>query len=497
MLIDKITGAKAGFGQTPAAGALLTAKGSKYLLERIVKWVLFLLAAVSLLTTVGIVSVLLFEGVRFFTADFYQEKRSEVTVSASAGAEGAAGVVSQVAAGAEGAAGAVSQAAAGAEGATGTVSQAAAGAEGAAGMVSQVSVRATAEGLVYVSWLPPATGPAAGPASGEAPATGAALGAAAVGYAVSIAPALETRLDDCLGLAAGRTECVIAGASPGRSYRVGVAARDAAGGLGPELQTASFAAPESVRWYRYFTDTKWRTLLVPRSYGIWPLLTGTLMVAGLAMVIAVPLGLLSAIFLSEYAPPRMRAVTKPVLEVLAGIPTVVYGFFALFFITPALRLVGDEVGIFNALSAAVVMGVMILPMVSSLSEDAMRAVPAALREGAYALGATKMEVALKVVVPAALSGIVGAFILALSRAVGETMIVFIAAGQNDRLTFNPLDPVNTMTGFMAATNFSDNAIPGTAQFQALFAVGITLFIITLLMNLVSQAVVAKFREVYE
>ena len=173
------------------------------------------------------------------------------------------------------------------------------------------------------------------------------------------------------------------------------------------------------------------------------------------------------------------------------------GFFALFFITPALRLLSDDVGIFNALAAAIVMGVMILPMVSSLSEDALRAVPSSLREGAYALGATRVEVAAKVVVPAALSGIVGAFILATSRAVGETMIVFIAAGQNDRLTFNPLEPVNTMTGFMAATNFSDNAIPGTAQFQALFAVGITLFIITLLMNLVSQAVVARFREVYE
>ena len=255
--------------------------------------------------------------------------------------------------------------------------------------------------------------------------------------------------------------------------------------------------PESVRWHRYFTDTKWRTLLVPRSYGIWPLLVGTLMIAVLAMLIAVPLGLLSAIFLSEYAPPRMQAITKPALEVLAGIPTVVYGFFALFFITPALRWFGDDVGIFNALSAAIVMGVMILPMVSSLSEDAMRAVPNSLREGAYALGATKFEVATKVVAPAALSGIVGAFILALSRAVGETMIVFIAAGQNEKLTFNPLEPVNTMTGFMATTNFSDNAIPGTAQFQALFAVGITLFIITLLMNLASQAVVTKFREVYE
>ena len=435
MLTDEITGAKPGLGQSPAAGAFLTARGSKYLLERIVKWVLFLLAAVSLLTTVGIVSVLLFEGVRFFTADFYQEKRSELTASA--------------------------------------------GADTPPGGVSQVSVRATADGLIYVRWEPPATGAAPG------------------GYEVGIAPALATRLDDCRGLAAERTGCVITDAAPGRSYRVSVAARDGAGGLGPALQTASFAVPESVRWHRYFTDTKWRTLLVPRSYGIWPLLVGTLMIAGLAMVIAVPLGLLSAIFLSEYAPPRMRAVTKPALEVLAGIPTVVYGFFALFFITPALRLFSDEVGIFNALSAAVVMGVMILPMVSSLSEDAMRAVPAALREGAYALGATKMEVALKVVVPAALSGIVGAFILALSRAVGETMIVFIAAGQNDSLTFNPLDPVNTMTGFMATTNFSDNAIPGTAQFQALFTVGITLFIITLLMNLVSQAVVAKFREVYE
>ena len=215
------------------------------------------------------------------------------------------------------------------------------------------------------------------------------------------------------------------------------------------------------------------------------------------MVVAVPLGLLSAIFLSEYAHPQVRSITKPILEVLAGIPTVVYGFFALFFITPILRGVSDEVGIFNALSAAVVMGVMIIPMVSSLSEDAMRAVPNGLREGAYALGATRVEVATKVVVPAALSGIVAAFILAMSRAIGETMIVFIAAGQNEKLTFNPLDPVNTMTGFMATTNFSDNAIPGTAQFQALFAVGITLFIITLVMNLISQVVVAKFREVYE
>ena len=437
MLTDKITGAKPGLGQSPAAGASLSAAGGKYLLERIVKWVLFLLAAVSLMTTVGIVSVLLFEGVRFFTADFYQEKRSELTATAPDDAPPDA--------------------------------------------VPWLSARAADDGLIYLTWQPPPAG------------------APSAGYRVAIAPPLQTDLADCRTLPPPRTACVITNASPGRSYRVSITplTGDGDAAAGPELQTASFAVPESVKWHRYFTDTKWRTLLVPRSYGIWPLLVGTLMIAGLAMLIAVPLGLLSAVFLSEYAPPRMRAVTKPLLEVLAGIPTVVYGFFALFFITPLLRLFSDDVGIFNALSAAIVMGVMILPMVSSLSEDAMRAVPLSLREGAYALGATKMEVALKVVLPAALSGIVGAFILALSRAVGETMIVFIAAGQNDSLTFNPLDPVNTMTGFMATTNFSDNAIPGTAQFQALFAVGITLFIITLLMNLVSQAVVARFREVYE
>ncbi len=433
MLFDKILGGKPAVGQATAAGYDITATGSKRRFEKIVRVALFLLATVSLLTTVGIVSVLLFEGVRFFTADFYETK---------------------------------------------PVARTATGETAAPGTIAQVSVRATTDSLIYVSWSPPA---------GGAPFTG---------YDVAIRPRLGADLTDCQNLAPERTSCVIANAAPGRSYKVGIAT---VGGPFDDavLETDSFAVPESVKWHRYFTDTKWRTLLVPRSYGIWPLLVGTMMIAALAMFIAAPLGLLSAIYLSEYAPPRMRAIVKPVLEVLAGIPTVVYGFFALFFITPALRLFSDDVGIFNALAAAIVMGVMILPMVSSLSEDALRAVPSSLREGAYALGATRVEVAAKVVVPAALSGIVGAFILAMSRAVGETMIVFIAAGQNDRLTFNPLEPVNTMTGFMAATNFSDNAIPGTAQFQALFAVGITLFIITLLMNLVSQAVVARFREVYE
>ena len=443
MLFDKMIRAKPAVTEPPAVGKPLTGSGSKYLLERIVKWVLFLLASISVLTTVGIVSVLLFEGVRFFTSDFYEQRPTERV--SNSGAEASTGI------------------------APGAI---------VPGVIPEVRVRATTDSLIYVDWDPPT------------------VGRTPTDYAVSVLPSLNADLSDCEYLGPDRTSCVIENAAPGRSHKVTVAAL-AGPDMGVALQTDSFSVPEKVRWHRFLTDTKWRTLLVPRSYGIWPLLVGTTMIALLAMVVAVPFGLLSAIFLSEYAHPRLRAITKPILEVLAGIPTVVYGFFALFFITPILRTVSDDVGIFNALSAAIVMGVMIIPMVSSLSEDAMRAVPNALREGAYALGATKVEVATKVVVPAALSGIVAAIILAMSRAIGETMIVFIAAGQNDSLTFNPLDPVNTMTGFMATTNFSDNAIPGTAQFQALFAVGITLFIITLLMNLLSQFVVAKFREVYE
>lgn len=434
-------------GDPPTAGLPLKGSGKKYLLERIVKWVLFLLASVSVLTTVAIVSVLLFEGVRFFTSDFYENRPTERVATSEM--EGPAGAAPSTL---------------------------------APGSIPKVEVRATTDSLIYVTWEPPREPPA--------------VGQAVTGYDVSVLPILNADLSDCMNLPPDRTSCVIANAAPGRSHKVTVAVL-AGSGKGVGLETDSFSVPEKVKWHRFLTDTKWRTLLVPRSYGIWPLLVGTTMIAVLAMVVAVPFGLLSAIFLSEYAHPRLRAITKPILEVLAGIPTVVYGFFALFFITPILRSVSDDVGIFNALSAAIVMGVMIIPMVSSLSEDAMRAVPIALREGAYALGATKVEVATRVVLPAALSGIVAAIILAMSRAIGETMIVFIAAGQNDKLTFNPLDPVNTMTGFMATTNFSDNAIPGTAQFQALFAVGITLFIITLCMNLLSQFVVAKFREVYE
>ena len=246
----------------------------------------------------------------------------------------------------------------------------------------------------------------------------------------------------------------------------------------------------------FVTSTKWTPLFSSKHFGIWPLLTGTLLTSFGAMLIALPLGLLSAIYLSEYAPDPARQILKPILEILAGIPTVIYGFFALLFVTPLLRSISDNVAIFNAISPAIVMGIMILPMVSSLSEDAMKAVPRSLREGAYALGATKMEVATRVVVPAALSGIVAAFILAVSRAIGETMIVAIAAGSNPNFTFNPLVPIQTMTGYIVQVVLGD-APTGTLAHKTIFAVGISLFLITLVMNLLSQMVVGKFREVYE
>jgi phosphate transport system permease protein len=226
------------------------------------------------------------------------------------------------------------------------------------------------------------------------------------------------------------------------------------------------------------------------------LVTGTMLTSIGAMFVALPLGLLSAIYLSEYAPGWARRVLKPALEILAGIPTVVYGFFALLFVTPILRQISESIAVFNAASAAIVMGIMILPMVSSLSEDAMQAVPRSLREGAYALGATKLEVATRVVVPAALSGIVAAFILATSRAIGETMIVAIAAGQNPNFTFNPFVPIETMTAYIVQVSMGD-APTGTLEFKTIFAVGLSLFVITLGMNLLSQLVVRKFREVYE
>lgn len=253
---------------------------------------------------------------------------------------------------------------------------------------------------------------------------------------------------------------------------------------------------QEVSIFEFFGSTRWTPLFSSKSFGVWPLITATMLTSVGAMIVALPLGLLSAIYLAEYAPDRVRRIIKPVLEILAGIPTVVYGYFALLFVTPILRQISDDISVFNGLSASIVMGIMILPMVSSLSEDAMQSVPRSLREGAYALGATKLEVATRVVVPAALSGIVAAFILAMSRAIGETMIVTIAAGQNPNFTFSPFVPIETMTAYIVQVSLGDSPT-GTIEFKTIFAVGLTLFFITLAMNLLSQYVVRRFREVYE
>jgi len=251
-----------------------------------------------------------------------------------------------------------------------------------------------------------------------------------------------------------------------------------------------------VSFWEFITGTRWTPLFSSKQFGVLALVAGTTLTAVLAMIVALPLGLLSAIYLSEYAPDNVRRTVKPVLEVLAGIPTVVYGYFALLFVTPILRQISGDISVFNALSASIVMGIMILPMVSSMSEDAMRAVPRTLREGAYALGSTRLEVSTLVVVPAALSGIVSAFILAVSRAIGETMIVTIAAGQNPNFTLNPFVPIETMTAYIVQVSQGD-APAGSIEFKTIFAVALLLFAITLVMNLLSQYVVSRFREEYE
>jgi phosphate transport system permease protein len=259
---------------------------------------------------------------------------------------------------------------------------------------------------------------------------------------------------------------------------------------------------ESIGFFRevspwtFLTGRTWAPMFQPRHFGVLPLLTGSLLIAAGAAAIALPIGLASAIYLSEYAHYRVRSILKPMLEILAGIPTVVYGYFALTFVTPLIKTIFPETDPFNAASASIVMGVMIIPMVSSLSEDALSAVPRSLREGAYALGATKFEVATRTVVPAALSGVIASFILAISRAIGETMIVTIAAGAQANLTLNPLRSVQTMTAYIAQ-QAAGEAPHGTMEYKTIFAVGLTLFAITLLMNLVSNAVLAKYREVYE
>ena len=245
----------------------------------------------------------------------------------------------------------------------------------------------------------------------------------------------------------------------------------------------------------FLTETRWTPQFTEKHFGIWPLLSGTLLITVIAALVALPIGLMSAIFIAEYAPSRVRKVLKPGLELLAGIPTVVYGYFALTFMTPLLQNFIPGLNIYNALSAGIVVGVMIIPMVSSLSEDAIRAVPRSLSDGAYALGATRIEVVLRVMVPGAISGIMASFILALSRAVGETMIVTLAAGAMPNLTANPTESVQTMTAFIVNVSLGDTP-QGTVEFYSLFAVGLVLFLITLSMNFLANLIIRRYRERY-
>lgn len=253
---------------------------------------------------------------------------------------------------------------------------------------------------------------------------------------------------------------------------------------------------QEVPIWQFFTDTRWTPLFSSKQFGIMVLISATLLTSTIAILVALPLGLLSAIALSEYAKPSVRKVLKPVLEILAGIPSIVFGYFALLTVTPVLQTFVPGLQGFNALSAGLVLGISILPLVASLSEDAIYSVPRSLRDGSYALGATKRETIVSVVLPAALSGIVASIILAISRAIGETMIVTLAAGQNPTLGFNPLVPTMTMTAYMVQVSLGDTPV-GSIAYKTLFAVGMTLFLMTLVLNLFSFWFVRRFREKYE
>ncbi|PKN91251.1 MAG: phosphate ABC transporter permease subunit PstC [Chloroflexi bacterium HGW-Chloroflexi-6] len=261
-------------------------------------------------------------------------------------------------------------------------------------------------------------------------------------------------------------------------------------------QALLFFNDPQVSFAEFFLTTQWQPAI--GQFGIWALISATLTTSAIAMLVALPLGMSAAIYLSEYASPRARSVLKPVLEILAGIPTVVYGFFALLFVTPILRsLIGeDTLGVYNMLSAGIVMGIMILPLISSMSEDALSAVPNSLREAAYAMGATRFEASTQVILPAALSGIGAAIIVGISRAVGETMIVAVASGATSKFTFNPLEAAETMTAHIARISGGDLSY-NTIDYNSLFAIALMLFLVTLVLNLVSQWIVSKFREQYE
>jgi phosphate transport system permease protein len=246
----------------------------------------------------------------------------------------------------------------------------------------------------------------------------------------------------------------------------------------------------------FFSGDRWAPLFEPASFGVQPLLVGTLVVTFWACAVCLPCGLGAAIYMSEYARPRVRNIIKPALETLAGIPTVVLGFFALTFLTPHFQDLGLDVGVFNVLAAGIAIGILLIPVVASISEDAMAAVPQDLRDGAYALGSSRLQVSTRIVVPAAISGIVASFVLAISRAIGETMIVLIAAGGIAQITFDPREQVQTMTAFIGATGIGD--VPtGSIEYKTIFAVGLTLFVITFFLNMIAIRLVRKYRDVYE
>lgn len=262
------------------------------------------------------------------------------------------------------------------------------------------------------------------------------------------------------------------------------------------LLTESFQFFKTVSMAEFMFGTRWEPLLDPKSFGVLPLLFGTLMIVVGSAFVCIPIGLTTAIFLSQYASKKVRRIIKPVLEVLAGIPTVVYGYFALTFITPILRIFIPDTEIFNALSGAIVVGIMILPMVASLCDDALQAVPKSLKQGGYALGTTSYEVTTGIMIPSAFSGIMASFVLAISRAFGETMAVTLAAGATPRFTLNPLESIQTMTAYIVQVSLGDTPAGGI-EYQTIFAVAGLLFLVTLIMNLLSNFIMNKYREVYE